>query len=248
MSSVVVEDFSYQYDQGNNALSGINLSIAAGEKVCIAGPNGAGKSTLLHSLAGLIHGRGRITVAGASLHKDDKQHGPELSRLGLVFQNPDDQLFCTTVGEDVAFGPRNQKLSKDIVAERVAQSLDLVGLRGFEDRHPHHLSLGEKKRAAIAAVLACRPEILALDEPWANLDAHASRSVSSILKNFPGTVIVISQELYHATSVCERMILLDRGQIIADGELRKLLAQADIREYFSLNNQDICPVCQSRIE
>ncbi|MBN1378051.1 MAG: ABC transporter ATP-binding protein [Gammaproteobacteria bacterium] len=240
MTSVDVKDLRYQYHDGLEALRGINLSIEKDERVCIAGPNGAGKSTLLHCLAGLLKGNGQVSVANAELKNLDS------SIFGLVFQNPDDQLFCPTLGDDIAFGPRNQKLAKDVVAERVRESLALVGLEGFEYRHPHHLSIGEKKRAAIAAVMACKPKILALDEPWANLDARASRSVTDILKNFDGTVIVISQDLYYAAAVCKRMVVMDGGMVIADGDMKKLLAQEKVLEYFVAVDDDGCPLCHSR--
>ena len=164
---VQVDDLSFVYPDGTTALGSLSLIIGHGESVCLAGPNGAGKSTLLLILAGLLQGQGAVTIDGVP---------PQANRqLGLVFQDADDQLFCPTVGDDVAFGPRNQRLAADEVDRRVQESLAATGMSGFERRSAHHLSGGEKKRAAIAAVLACRPSVLALDEPWANLDAPELR-------------------------------------------------------------------------
>jgi cobalt/nickel transport system ATP-binding protein len=245
MTCVEIKDLYYRYPDGTEALRGVNLHIRQGERILIAGSNGAGKSTVLHCLAGLIKGDGQVCVAGESFN-NKKTKSMEPSRFGLVFQNPDDQLFCPTLFEDIAFGPRNQGLSKEAVAERVHESLAMVSLDGFEHRHPHRLSIGEKKRAAIAAVLACKPRILALDEPWANLDARASGSIADIIKNFDGTVIVISQELYHATVVCKRMILLDNGRVIADGDIKDLMTQTAVFDRFAPGDGDICPLCYSR--
>jgi cobalt/nickel transport system ATP-binding protein len=245
MSAVDVKDLRYRYHDGTEALRGISLTIENGERVLIAGPNGAGKSTVLHCLAGLNKGTGQVQVGGKPLNGNVGKY-LDPSRFGLVFQNPDDQLFCPTLADDIAFGPRNQKLSKVEIARRVSESLAMVGLEGFEHRHSHHLSIGEKKRAAIAAVLACKPDILALDEPWANLDAKASQSIAAIIKNFAGTVILISQELYYAAVVCQRMILLDKGRVVADGDLPKLLAQTEVREYFAPGDYAGCPVCCNR--
>jgi len=150
--------------------------------------------------------------------------------LGLVFQNADDQLFCPLVEQDVAFGPRNQKKSEEEVAALVASSLASVGLAGFEKRSTHHLSGGEKKRAAIAATLACQPEILALDEPWANLDARGSRAITAILNAFAGTLIVSSHDLRRARDVCARMILMDEGKIVADGPFDTLACDAALMQ------------------
>ena len=241
--AIEVKNLCYGYHDGTQALRGLNLRIGQGESVCLAGPNGAGKSTLLLCLAGLLRTNGCVRFingepAGAGLPL------PESFVFGLVFQDPDDQLFCPTVGEDVAFGPRNQNLPENEVARRVAESLAAVGLSGFEPRSAHHLSGGEKKRAAIAAVLACRPEILALDEPWANLDARASRAVTEILRAFGGTKIVASQDLCHAAHVCERMVILDAGTVVADGPMNDLLADEAFLQEHGLELGERCRICR----
>jgi len=235
-SAVVdVGDLVFAYPDGTAALQGVSLRVEKGESVCVAGPNGAGKSTLLLVLAGLLRGQGMVRVGGT---------GAVTSRqLGLVFQDADDQLFCPTVADDVAFGPRNQELAEDEVDRRVAESLAAVGLAGFEPRSAHHLSGGEKKRAAIAAVLACRPEVLALDEPWASLDARGARAVTAIIREFPGTRIVASQDLYHAAEVCERMVILDEGRIVADGRMEDLLADRAFLDARGLEFGRRCRYC-----
>jgi energy-coupling factor transporter ATP-binding protein EcfA2 len=240
--AIEAADLVFRYHDGTEALRGLSLRVEPGESVCLAGPNGAGKSTLLLCLAGLVRGGGSVRVGGAEVSGSDGG-----ARLGLVFQDPDDQLFCPTVGEDVAFGPRNGRLPEEEVARRVAESLAAVNLAGFEARSAHHLSGGEKKRAAIAAVLACRPEILALDEPWANLDARAARAVTGIIRAFAGTRIVASQDLHHAAAVCERLVILDGGKVVADGPMRELLADAALLDAHGLEFTAICPSCRASL-
>ena len=216
----------FSYPDDTPALRGLSLSVAPGESVCLAGPNGAGKSTLLLVLAGLLRPSGTLLVEGSL---------PALNRnFGLVFQDPDDQLFCPTVADDVAFGPRNRKLPPDQIRRLLAESLAATGLAGFESRSAHHLSGGEKKRAAIAAVLACRPSILALDEPWTNLDARGSRAVSDILRRFQGTRLVATHDLHHAVEVCSRMVVIDAGAVVADGPMTDLLADKSLLESHGL--------------
>jgi len=240
--AVEVVDLAFRYHDGTEALRGLSLRVEPGESVCLAGPNGAGKSTLLLCLAGLVRGGGLVRVGGAEVSGTDGG-----ARLGLVFQDPDDQLFCPTVGEDVAFGPRNGRLPEEEVRRRVAESLAAVNLAGFEARSAHHLSGGEKKRAAIAAVLACSPEILALDEPWANLDARAARAVTGIIRSFPGTRLVASQDLHHAAEVCDRMVILDGGRIVADGAMRELLTDAALLEEHGLEFGGRCRWCPASL-
>ena len=241
-----VEDLSFTYPDGTRALESVSFTIACGEKVALAGPNGAGKSTLLLLLCGVLHEHweGSVEVCGLPLRKGDLRSIRQ--RLGLVFQNPDDQLFCPTVGEDVAFGPRNQKLSEEETAGRVGRSLAAVGLAGFEHRSAHHLSGGEKRRAAIAAVLACQPKVLALDEPWANLDARASHAVTEILRAFKGTLLLASQDLYHAAEVCNRLVVLDGGKVAADGPIRNLLADRALLGAHGLEFGARCKECPYR--
>lgn len=228
-----VVDLRYCYHDGSEALRGVNIRIANGEKVCLAGPNGAGKSTLLLCLAGLLQAEGRLEIGGSG-PPQTALVSSDPSVFGLVFQYPDDQLFCPTVGEDIAFGPRNQRKSEEEVNRQVLQTLAAVGLSGFELRCAHHLSGGEKKRASLAAVLACEPKILALDEPWANLDARASRAITAIMRDFKGTLLVASHDLSRAAAVCARLIIIDNGTVVADGPMLDLLADASLLEAHGL--------------
>ncbi len=236
-SAVDVRNLSFHYPDGTLALDQLSIHIPWGEVVCLAGPNGAGKSTLMLALAGLIRGDGQVNVAGSAPAAN--------SELGLVFQDPDDQLFCSTILDDVAFGPRNQGQDEDETAARVAKSLTATGLSGFETRHAHHLSGGEKKRAAIAAVLACCPRILALDEPWANLDARGARAVTAIIREFEGTCIVSSQDLYHAAEVCSRFVLVDDGRVVADGPTDQILSNHHLLDEHGLEFGYRCRYCPS---
>ena len=231
--AIDLQDLHYHYPDGTPALHGVSFSVPAGEKVCLAGPNGAGKSTLLLCLAGLLQARGALLVDGNGGAHDGRQVDP--SRVGLVFQNPDDQLFCPTIGEDVAFGPRNQGRPESEVQQVVFASLAAVGLDGFAGRCAHHLSGGERKRAAIAATLACQPAILAMDEPWANLDGRACAAVTAILRDFQGTLLVASHNLARAAAVCTRLIVLDEGQVVADGPMAALRRERTLLEGHGLD-------------
>jgi energy-coupling factor transporter ATP-binding protein EcfA2 len=226
-------DLRYRYHDGSEALRGVNIRIENGEKVCLAGPNGAGKSTLLLCLAGLLQAEGRLEIGGSG-PPQTVHVASDPSLFGLVFQYPDDQLFCPTVGEDIAFGPRNQKKSEEEVSRQVTQTLSAVGLSGFELRCAHHLSGGEKKRASVAAVMACEPKILALDEPWANLDARASRAMTAIMRDFKGTLLLASHDLFRAAAVCTRLIIIDNGTVVADGPMQALLADASLLDAHGL--------------
>ncbi len=238
-NAVQIQNLSFHYPDGTAALDQLTLTIERGESICLAGPNGAGKSTLLLILAGLMKAKGTVEIEGQP---------PQANRqLGLVFQDADDQLFCPTVGEDVAFGPLNQKLPRDEVARRVRDSLAATGMTGFEQRSAHHLSGGEKKRAAIAAVLACRPSVLAFDEPWANLDARGAHAVTRIVREFNGTRLITSQDLTRAAQVCDRLLILDHGQLVADGVMDQLLDDTALLEKHGLEFIGRCVDCQRRL-
>ncbi len=217
-----VDNLSFGYPDGQQALTNINLTICRGETVALIGPNGAGKSTLLLHLNGILHSDGVVKVFGRPV--DDKNLRWVRSKVGLVFQNPDDQLFSPTVFDDVAFGPINLGYSEAEVRKLVTRALDGVGMTGYEQRSPHHLSLGEKKRIAIATVLSMNPEILAIDEPTSNLDPGSKWSLIELLRGLAITKIIASHDLELVQALCSRAILLDRGEVIADGATSHILA------------------------
>jgi len=222
--AIRVENLSYVYPDGTLALQEINLTVRKGESVALMGPNGAGKSTLTLHLNGILKGKGRVEIHGLEVNK---QNIRKIRRLvGLVFQDPDDQLFSSTVKEDVAFGPLNMGISPDLVEFSVKRALEWVGMSGSEDRSPHHLSLGEKKRVSIATVLAMEPEILVLDEPGANLDPRGRREISELIKTLKGTKLVVTHDLDMAAQICDRAVILLSGRIIADGPIRDILSDS----------------------
>jgi cobalt/nickel transport system ATP-binding protein len=211
----------HAYPNGRIALDGVDLDVRQGERVAVLGPNGAGKTTLMLHLNALLTGTGELEVAGLRVGRDDVH---ELrARVGLVFQDPDDQLFMPTVREDVAFGPLNQGLERDEAERRVDEALAVVRMSGAADRAPHELSMGERRRVAIATVLATRPRLLVLDEPSANLDPRARRELLEVLKTLPGTMLVVTHDLPFAAELCDRAVILDAGRIVAEGGCGDLL-------------------------
>jgi len=221
-----VDNLSFGYPDGQQALTDISLTIYQGETVALIGPNGAGKSTLLLHLNGILHSNGAVKVFGRPVN--DKNLRWVRSKVGLIFQDPDDQLFSSTVFDDVAFGPINMGYSEAEVRQYVAKALDWVGMTGYEQRSPHHLSVGEKKRIAIATVLSMSPEILVIDEPTSNLDPGSKWSLIGLLKRLPGTKIVASHDLELVQALCPRAIILDQGQVIADGTTDRILADKSL--------------------
>ncbi len=219
--TIEVKELSYAYPDGHVALREASLIIAPGEKVALVGPNGAGKSTLMLHLNGILQGQGCVRVCG--LDVNDKTLGKVRAAVGLVFQNPDDQLFSPTVFDDVAFGPIYQGLKEAEVRERVATALDAVHMRDYAQRVSHHLSVGEKKRIAIATVLSMQPEILVLDEPSAGLDPRARRSLINQLRELPQTMLVSTHDLRLVQELFPRTIIMDEGRIVADGPTQQLL-------------------------
>ncbi len=217
-----IDNLSFCYPDAQQALTDISLTIYQGETVALIGPNGAGKSTLLLHLNGILRSNGVVKVLGRPV--DDKNLKWLRSKVGLIFQNPDDQLFSSTVFDDVAFGPINMGYSEAEVWQCVAKALDWVGMTGYEQRSPHHLSVGEKKRISIATVLSMAPEILVIDEPTSNLDPGSKWSLISLLKRLPVTKIVASHDLELVQALCQRTIILDQGQVIADGTTDHILA------------------------
>jgi cobalt/nickel transport system ATP-binding protein len=224
MSCVLsARDLRYRYPDGREALRGVALSVSHGERVAVLGPNGAGKTTFVYHLNGLLQGTGELQVADVQV--DGDQAIRELhSRVGLVFQDPDDQLFMPTVREDVAFGPLNQGLTREQALARVEEALDAVRMGHAAARAPHQLSMGERRRVAIATVLAMQPELLVLDEPTANLDPRARRELLLVLDEIQRTMLVVTHDLPFAAELCERAVILSEGRIVADGACAAILA------------------------
>ncbi|MFC5850752.1 energy-coupling factor ABC transporter ATP-binding protein [Streptomyces chlorus] len=222
-ASLEVSGLAFAYPDGHQALFGVGFSIARGERVALLGPNGAGKTTLVLHLNGILTGgTGTVTVAGLPV---GKRHMAEIRRrVGIVFQDPDDQLFMPTVREDVAFGPAAAGLRGTELEERVDRALALVGMAGFKDRPPHHLSFGQRRRVAVATVLAMEPEILVLDEPSSNLDPASRRELADILRSLDVTVLMVTHDLPYALELCPRALILSDGVIAADGPTAGLLA------------------------
>ncbi|MCZ2156449.1 MAG: energy-coupling factor ABC transporter ATP-binding protein [Bryobacterales bacterium] len=219
--AIDVRGLHFHYDSAPDVLSGINLSIDAGRKVALLGASGAGKSTLLLHWNGIhMAQQGVVLIEGRPVVKENLR--AIRGSVGLVFQNPDDQLFHLTVGEDVAFGPRNFGLPEPEVRHRVHESLERTHLNGFEDRVNRHLSYGERRRAAIATVLSMRPGILALDEPFANLDPLMVESLITYLKRFDGTLVVASQDIVPALGCCDWIAILRQGKVLSYGPAREI--------------------------
>jgi len=230
--SIDVENLSFAYPDGHEALHGIFLHIAPGEKVALVGPNGAGKSTLILHLNGILRGTGRVHVCGQDV--EEKNLKRVRAAVGLVFQNPDDQLFSPTVYEDVAFGPLYQGLPTSEVDRRVHDALTAVDMNDYAQRVSYHLSTGEKKRIAIATVLSMQPEVLILDEPTAGLDPRARRSLIHLLRDLPITMLVSTHDLAMVRELFPRIVVMDSGQIVADGATTEILENVSLLEAHGL--------------
>lgn len=217
-----VQDLYFSYHDGHEALRGVSFEMCAGDKVALVGPNGAGKSTLMLHLNGILLGKGDVMIGDARLTRDNL---PAIrAMVGVVFQNPDDQLFSPTVFEDVAFGPLHMGLAKDKVLARVDSALNDVRMSGYRDRMSHHLSVGEKKRIAIATVLSMNPQILVLDEPSAGLDPRARRTLINLLRELPITMLVSTHDMKLVEELFPRTIVMDEGLIVADGDTKEILS------------------------
>lgn len=226
-ASLEVTGLAFAYPDGHQALFGVDFSIARGERVALLGPNGAGKTTLVLHLNGILGGGvGSVKVAGLPV---DKQHMAEIRRrVGIVFQDPDDQLFMPTVREDVAFGPAAAGLKGDELEARVRTALERVGMAEYAHRPPHHLSFGQRRRVAVATVLAMEPEILVLDEPSSNLDPASRRELADILRSLDVTVLMVTHDLPYALELCPRALILSEGTIAADGRTGELLTDDEL--------------------
>ncbi len=216
-----VHDLHFSYPDGHVALRGVSLNLCQGDKVAVVGPNGAGKSTLLLHLNGILTGRGGLTVAGLPVNA--KNMPLIRAAVGLVFQNPDDQLFSPSVFEDVAFGPLHMGLPEDEVRRRVDEALAAVNMSTYAERLSHHLSTGEKKRIAIATVLSMHAQILVLDEPSAGLDPRARRSLIHLLRDLPITMLVSTHDMAMVRELFPRTVVMDQGEIVADGPTMDIL-------------------------
>ncbi len=222
-----VRGLAHVYPDGHQALYGVDLHVHQGERVALLGPNGAGKTTLVLHLNGiLLPDAGSVTVSGMPVTKPNLQEVRR--RVGIVFQDPDDQLFMPTVRDDVAFGPRNLGLRGADLDRRVMEALDQVGMAELVDRPPHHLSFGQRRRVAVATVLAMRPEILVLDEPSSNLDPASRRELADILRSLDVTVLMVTHDLPYALELCPRSVVLSGGVVVADGATRELLLDEEL--------------------
>jgi len=222
--SILVRDLSYRYADGRSALNRLSFAIVAGERVALLGPNGAGKTTLFLCLAGVLRNQPGVVIAAGL---DPALPADRLAlprKLGVVFQNPDEQLFAATVLDDVAFAPLNLGEASEAARKIAEATLTRVGLSGFGERVPHRLSGGEKRRAALAGVLVTSPEVLLLDEPTAALDPRGRRELADLLNALPGTMLIATHNLEFARRTCTRALVLAEGTLAAEGPLENLLA------------------------
>ena len=228
--SLLIEDLAFAYPDGNQALFGVNLRVERGEFVAILGPNGAGKTTLVMHMNGIHPAEhGSVSVAGEVIDTNDKELLRRIrGKVGVVFQDPDDQLFMPTVGEDIAFGPYNMGLRGAELDAAVDHALALVHMSEFKDRPPHHLSFGQRRRVAVATVLAMKPEILVLDEPSSNLDPASRRELANILRELKITILMVTHDIPYAYELCERSIILSGGIVVADGDTKTILSNSKL--------------------
>jgi cobalt/nickel transport system ATP-binding protein len=218
---------THRYPDGHQALDGVDLEVAPGERVAVLGPNGSGKTTLV------LHLNGVLTATSGTVSVDEVVVAPGTvaavrRQVGIVFQDPDDQLFMPTVARDVAFGPANLGLTGAELAARVDGALAAVSMADAADRPPHHLSLGQRRRVALATVLAMAPSVLVFDEPSANLDPVARRELADIVRGLRTTTVIVTHDLLYAAELCERAVILDRGIVVADGPTLELLADEEL--------------------
>lgn len=230
--AVEIINFSYDYPDGTRALTDINLCANPGEKVALIGPNGAGKSTLLLAVSIFIKGTGRILIDGIEANtKNTKQIR---TIIGSVLQNPDEQLFMPTLFDDVAFGPMNMDLDKNQIIERTSTALQTVGLKGYENKAPHHLSAGQKRSAAIATILSMQPKIITMDEPDSSLDPRSRNNLINLLASLPQTLIIATCNMDFAARLCQKVVLIDGGKIITHGSAKSIMADSSLMQTHGL--------------
>ncbi len=233
--SIEVDHLSFTYPDGHQALQDVSLYVAPCEKVALVGPNGAGKSTLILHLNGIYQGKsGTVKVSGLEVNRSNLSK--VRARVGLIFQSPDDQLFSPTVYDDVAFGPLYQGLPEKDVRQRVEDALTAVGMSAYAQRVSHHLSVGEKKRIAIATVLSMQPEVLVLDEPTAGLDPRARRSLINLLRDLPITMLAPTHDMAMVDELFPRMVIMDDGHVVADGPTEDILRDIPLLEAHGLES------------
>lgn len=235
--SIEIEGLSFSYPDGQKALTDVSLFIQPCEKVAIVGPNGAGKSTLILHLNGILSGSGTVRVCGMEVEKNNL--GRIRAKVGLVFQSPEDQLFSPKVYDDVAFGPLYLGLSAGAVQVRVEEALEAVNMGDYAQRVSHHLSIGEKKRIAIATVLSMKPEVLVLDEPTAGLDPRARRSFINLLADLPLTMLVSTHDMLMVRELFPRMVILDQGRVVADGPTCEIMEDIRLLETHGLERPNL---------
>lgn len=240
--AVSIKNLKYAYNPEKPVLRNISLEIGAGEKLGIIGPSGSGKSTMLLHLNGVLRGEGEIRIGQMPVTKANLH---EIRRtVGLVFQNPDDQLFNPTVEEDVAFGPLNFGLTPQETSDRVREALRIMHLDGFEKLTSHHLSFGERKRVALATVLAMQPEVIALDEPFSNLDPSMVHELMKKLSSMDATLVIVSQSILPLIAICDRVAILKDGEIIAVDEPKTLARNQKLMQSSGLDLSYYCEICK----
>jgi len=240
---VRISGLTFAYHDDHDVLKDVSLQIGAGERFGIIGPSGAGKSTLLLHMNGILHPRsGQVEIGDTVVNRSNLDRIRR--EVGLVFQNPDDQLFNPTVGEDVAFGPLNMGLEQPAVEQRVRDALQAMNLEGFEEKSSHHISYGERKRAALATVLAMSPSVVAFDEPFSNLNPAMVEHLVEMIRELSATVIVVSQSILPMALTCDRLAVLEEGRIAAVGDTRTILTDRALLQRCSLDFHFYCEACR----
>lgn len=241
-AGIQFDKLSFSYHRDQPVLKDISLEIKPGEKFGIIGPSGSGKSTLMLHLNGILKGEGRVSIGGLQINK--KNLGEIRRKVGLVFQNPDDQLFNPTVEEDIAFGPLNFGFSAETTQKRMEAVLSALKLSGFEKLTSHHLSFGERKRVALATVLVLQPEVIAFDEPFSNLDPEMVLQLMKMMNSLDTTLVIVSQSVLPLISVCDRLAVLKEGRIIAVDKPKNIIRNKEMMRSSGLDIDFYCDICR----